>query len=144
MFKLSSKGYSLRILCATLSIFIFLVSGCKEDSKQALKTTPGAVSKEENKQKVLKIFVDIDTQKKLQSSADQGFKPWKNDAVEVAKECIIGKGIGAPGESTILSEDDSKTVVRVATKKEGSFNITLKRLVRPGGIWTATEIERAE
>jgi len=144
MFTLSSKGYPIRILCAILTISIFLISGCKEDSKQAGETTPKDLYKEDNKQKVFKINVDMDTQERLQSAADQGFKPWKNDVIEVARECIIGEGIGAPGECTILSEDNTRAVVRVDTKKEGAFKVTLKRLVRPNGIWTATEIEKAE
>jgi len=144
MFKLKSKDYFLRILCAILAIFTLLISACGADSKQALETAPEAVSMEESKKKVLKIFVDMDTQERLQSAADQGFKTWKNDAIEVARECIIGKGIGAPGECRILSGDDTRTVVHVTTKKEGDFKVTLKRLVRPDGIWTATEIEKAE
>ena len=78
MFIPSSKESLLRILCVVLTLFTFLISGCQADSKEAGITAPKAASGEEKKRKVLKIKVDIDTQKKLQSSADQGFKPWKS------------------------------------------------------------------
>lgn len=144
MFTLTSKVYSLGVLCTILTLFTFSISGCTKDPKETGESTPKAASSKESKQKVLKINVDIDTQKRLQSAADQGFKPWKNDAIEVAKECIIGKGIGAPGEARILSKDENVAVVHVNTKKEGNFKVSLKRLVKPGGIWTATEVEKVE
>lgn len=144
MFTLPSQGSPLRILCVILTIFTFLISGCQADSKEAGEAVPEAAPKEERKQKVLKINVDMDTQKKLQSAADQGFKPWKNKVIDVAEECIIGQGIGAPDKCMILSEDETEAVVRVTTKKEGIFKVTLKRLVKAGGIWTATEVEKEE
>ena len=123
---------------------MFSISGCESGSKEAEKTADQSTPIEDKKKKVLKINVDLDTQKKLQSAADQGFKKWKNNVIDVAQECIIGKAIGAPDKCTILSKNDTKAVVRVTTKKEGSFNVTLKRLVKPDGIWTATEIEKTE
>ena len=144
MFTPSSKDSAGRTFFIILTVFMFSISGCESGSREAEKTADQSVPIEDKKKKVLKINVDMDTQKRLQSSADQGFKPWKNDVVEVAKECIIGGGIGAPGECKVLSEDDTKAVVRVTTKKEGSFHVTLKRLVKPDGIWTATKIEKED
>ena len=144
MFMPSSKGSPLRISCVVLALFVFLISGCQADSKEAGEAAPEAASREGKEKKVLKIKVDIETQKKLQSAADQGFKPWKNDVIEVAKECIIGHGVGAPDKCTVLSESAAQAVVRVTTKKEGSFHVTLKRLVKPDGIWTATKIEKED
>ena len=92
----------------------------------------------------MKINIDFDREKQFQSAADQGFKPWKNNAKDVAEECIIGKGIGAPVETKIISENETMAVVSVTTKKEGVFLVTLKKLVKPDGIWTATEVEKKE
>lgn len=124
---------------------LFLISGCDRGSKTTEQTSPTqAVPKQEKKRKTLKINVDMDAQAKLQKAADLGFKPWKNDMVEVAKECIIGESIGAPEKATILSQSETEALVRVSTKKEGSFDVTLKRLVKPTGIWTATKVEKEE
>ena len=92
----------------------------------------------------MKINVDIDEQKKSQEASDQGFRKWKNNAVDVAEECIIGKGIGAPSECEVLAESENEASVRVKTEKDGTFKVKLKRLVKPGGIWTATEVEKEE
>lgn len=94
--------------------------------------------------KIQKLNVDMDTEKRYQDAADKGYQPWKRDAVEVAKECLINTGTGASsGECRILSQDTSNAVVRVNTK-DGTFKVSLKRLVKPDGIWTATEIEKEE
>lgn len=94
--------------------------------------------------KIQKLNVDMDTEKRYQDAADKGYQPWKRDAVEVAKECLINTGTGASsGECQILLQDTSNAVVRVNTK-DGTFKVSLKRLVKPDGIWTATEIEKEE
>lgn len=94
--------------------------------------------------KIQKLNVDMDTEKRYQDAADKGYQPWKRDAADVAEECLINTGTGAKkGECKILSEDASNAVVLVNTK-DGNFKVTLKRLVKPDGIWTATEIEKEE
>lgn len=121
------------IFLLTLSI---VISACGNRQKDEKKDTPA--------RKVQKLNIDLDTEKKYQEAADKGFQPWKRDAVEVAKECLINTGTGASrGECQILSEDPTNTVIRVNTK-DGRFKVSLKRLVKPDGIWTATEIEKEE
>ena len=78
-------------------------------------------------------------------AADQGFKPWKMKAIDVAEECIISKGIGAStGKCEVLSESKTEVVVRVKTVKDGNYKVFLKKLVKPDGIWTATAVEKEE
>ena len=92
----------------------------------------------------MKINIDMEAERKSQEASDQGFRTWKNKAKDVAEECIIGKGIGAPSECEVLAESETEATVRVVTKKDGVFKVKLKKLVRPDGIWTATEVEKEE
>ena len=145
MFKGIQMNAPTRIVSMIFVLSLFLMSGCEAGSKSTEQASPKqAGSKEEKKRKTLRINVDMDAQAKLQKAADLGFKPWKNDMVEVAKECIIGESIGAPEKATILSQTEAEALVRVTTKKEGSFDVTLKRLVKTDGIWTATKVEKEE
>jgi hypothetical protein len=145
MFKPLLTNTPARFISLIFILSVFLLSGCEADSKNMEQTnSKQANPKQEKKRKTLKINVDMDAQTKLQKAADLGFKPWKNDIIEVAKECIIGESIGAPEKAIKLSQSEAEALVRVSTKKEGSFDVTLKRLVKPDGIWTATKVEKEE
>ena len=126
----------------TLIIFasiLFLVSSCVTKSKE--EGNNGQAGKSS---KIQKLNVDMDTEKRYQDAADLGYQPWKRNAVEVAEECLINTGVGArKGECRVLSDDGANAIVYVNTK-DGNFKVKLKRLVKPGGIWTATEIEKEE
>lgn len=92
--------------------------------------------------KIQKLNVDMDTERKYQDAADKGYQPWKRNATEVAEECLINTGVGArKGECKVLSDDGSNALVYVQTK-DGNFKVKLKRFLKPDGIWTATEIEK--
>lgn len=115
---------------------LFLVSACVTKSKEEGNGQAAQLSK------IQKLNVDIETEKKYQEAADKGYQPWKRNAMEVAEECLINTGVGArKGECKVLSDDGANATVFVNTK-DGNFKIKLKRLVKPDGIWTATEIEK--
>ena len=135
-----------RNLALFLIAITFSVSGCEPDKNQQGDTSETkSQQKQDEKKKKLKLNVDMEREKKQQEATDLGYKPWKLKVVDVAEECIISKGIGAStGECTVLSENETEAVVRVKTVKEGTFKVFLKRLVKPGGIWTATEVEKEE
>lgn len=135
--KVSKKYACILLVFSTLQIY-----GCES------RTDAGklhAAKNEENQQsekKVMKLNIDMEHQEKSQLSADQGFQPWRNNPVDVAEESIIGLGIGSTeGRSAVLSENDSDAEVRVESNS-GIYKVSLKRLVRPDGIWTSTEIEK--
>lgn len=140
MFAHNSKN--LLDTCRWIALFfLFALFAACEPSSKSEKPVSAEPKKE---RKVMKLNIDFEREKQFQSAADQGFKPWKNKVVDVAEECIISAGIGAPVETKIISENETVAVVSVATKKEGTFKVTLKKLVQPGGIWTATEVEKKE
>lgn len=120
-----------------LFVSILQLAGCGRNEGEAKKDSPPAATR-------MKLNVDMDTEKRYQDAADKGFQPWKKNAADVAEECLINTGTGArKGECKIVSEDASNAVVVVETK-DGKFRVSLKRLVKPGGIWTATEIEKEQ
>jgi hypothetical protein len=130
--KRSLKIVTFFVLAGLLSLAYACGTKPKEEGKVEAAKAP----------KIQKLNVDMDTEKKYQDAADKGFQPWKKDATEVAKECLINQGVGAPsGDCKIVSDDGKDTVVIVNTK-DGNFKVRLKRLVKPDGIWTATEIEK--
>lgn len=131
------KSYVRTGATAVLLVFSVVAAGCGKSKDE------GNVQ-EKPARKFQKLNIDIDTEKKHQAAVDQGFQPWKRDVTEVAKECLINTGAGAPsGDCKILSNDEKEAKVAVNTK-DGRFKVTLKRLVKPDGIWTATEIEKEE
>ena len=118
---------------------LFLASACVTKSREEGNNGQAGQSS-----KVQKLNVDIDKEKKYQDAADLGYQPWKRNAMDVAEECLINTGVGArKGECKVLSDDGANAIVFVNTK-DGNFKVKLKRLIKPDGIWTATEIEKEE
>lgn len=132
--KNSLKTGTVFILAASSALVISCGTKGKDEGRvQAVQSS-----------KIQKLNIDMDTEKRYQDAADKGYQPWKRNAADVAEECLINTGIGGKkGECKILSEDASNAVVLVNTK-DGNFKVRLKRVVKPDGIWTATEIEKEE
>ena len=86
-----SKNFIVRHSLVTLSSLLLFLTACEPASKPEKL----ADIEPEKERKVMKINVDMEKEQKSQDSADQGFREWKNQAKDVAEECIIGKGIGA-------------------------------------------------
>lgn len=124
-----------KVAVAGLLIFSVVVSACGTKGENK-------VQEDKSAKKIQKLNVDMDTERKYQAAADKGYQPWKKNAMDVAEECLINTGIGArKGECKVLSDDGANAVVFVNTK-DGNFKVKLKRLVKPDGIWTATEVEK--
>lgn len=122
---------------------LFISLGCEYETK-ASKGGEVTIQKEavNPKNKVMKLNIDMDHQEKAQMSTDQGFQPWRNNPIDVAEESIISLGIGSSeGKSVVLSENQSDAEVRVESNS-GTYKVSLKKIVRPDGIWTSTRIEQ--
>lgn len=126
------KKIALVILLLSIAVY-----GCKgkTDSRNE------AVNSDGPKRTKMQLNVDLGEQKRLQDAADNGSQAWRKEAVDVAHAALINQGINAKLEECKLSEDHNAHSVVNAKCKDGEFNITLKRLVRPDGIWTATDME---
>lgn len=124
-----------KVAVAGLLILSVVVSACgKKGENKVQEDTPA--------KKIQKLNVDMEMERKSQDAVDKGYQAWKKNAMDVAEECLINTGIGArKGECKVLSDDGANALVFVNTK-DGNFKVTLKRLVRADGIWTATEVEK--
>lgn len=118
-----------------LLLVLASLSGCKGDRGK------NGVEAEAPKRTKIGLNYDMTEEKRLQEAADRGSQAWRKEAVDVAHAALINQGINAKIEECRLTEDHNAHSVVNAKCKDGEFNITLKKIVRPDGIWTATEIE---
>lgn len=89
----------------------------------------------------MELNVDLSEEKRLQEAADNGTQAWRKDAADVAHAALINQGINAKIEDCKIIEDHKYHLIVNAKCKDGDFKIHLKKLVKPDGIWTATEID---
>lgn len=124
-------------LWVVLLVALVAVSGCKGKSRDKGE----GAGAEAPKRTKLSINYDMAEEKRLQEAVDHGSQAWRKEAVDVAHAALINQGINAKVDECKLTEDHNGHSVVNAKCRDGEFNITLKRLVRPDGIWTATDIE---
>ncbi len=137
MEKIAQTGVLLLILPA-----LVIGAGCESNTGSANADTASAEKRGTQKKKIMNININMEHQEKAQLAADKGFQPWRNNPVDVAEESIISLGIGSTkGKSVLLSESEKEASVRVESNS-GIYQVGLKRLVRPDGIWTSTKIEK--
>jgi hypothetical protein len=88
--------------------------------------------------------LDLEKEKQLQAEVDKGHQPWRLEPVEVARAAlIVGLDSTVPIEKcSLLSKTDHEAIVKCTDSKD--FTVTLKQLIRPKGIWTATDIRMRE
>lgn len=124
-----------KVAVAGLMILTVVITACGTKGENKIQEDKSA-------KKIQKLNVDMEMERKSQDAVDKGYQAWKKNAMDVAEECLINTGIGArKGECKVLSDDGVNALVFVNTK-DGNFKVTLKRLVRADGIWTATEVEK--
>lgn len=125
----------MRRIWIVLLLAIVLLPGCKG------KTSDKDSGAEAPKRTKMSINYSLTDEKRLQEAADHGSQTWRKEAVDVAHAALINQGINARIEECKLTEARNAHSVVNAKCKDGEFNITLEKVVRPDGIWTATEIE---
>lgn len=128
------KKFALALVVASVALY-----GCKGNTGS--KGDSGENASSEAPRKTMQLNVDLGEEKRLQDAADNGSQAWRKEAVDVAHAALINQGINAKLDECKLTEDHGAHSVVNAKCKDGEFNITLKKLVRPDGIWTATDIE---
>jgi len=104
------------------------------------------VSYGENGQKTKRITVpfELEKEKQLQSEVDKGHQPWRLEPLDVAHVALLANiHIEVPVERCALSSVANREAV-VKCKDSKNYTLRLKQLIRPKGIWTATEIQVVE
>lgn len=123
-----------------LSIAIFIVSGCSKGS-DTISVKP---VQDKKPARVVKLNVDMAEEERLQKASDSGFQQWRNNPVDVAQAALVNAGANVNmADCKLLSEKEGEATVSASDKK-GSYRVICKRVVKGGGIWTATEVEVAE
>jgi hypothetical protein len=86
------------------------------------------------------LSVDMEKERRLQTEVDNGHQPWRLEPVDVAYADLIStvKATVPFEKCNLSSESANEAVVQCSETK--NYIIKLKRLVRPKGIWTTTEI----
>ncbi len=115
----------------SLSVFFFIFIFCNSYLANS--------SSAENSKKIV-FAVDLEKEKQLQLEVDRGHQPWRLEPVDVAyaQLATIDKSI-MYDRCQLISETNLEAVVSCKTTKR--YVVHLKRLVRPKGIWTATNIQ---
>ncbi len=128
-----------RIILGVLVIFLAL-TGCDKGED----VRPAVEKERKETSRVYRLNPDISEERRLQKAVDNGGQTWRKDPVEVAHAALISQGVNVtPSDCVIVLEDEDHAIVK-AKARGGNYNVHVRRLVRPGGIWTATEIEILE
>jgi len=91
--------------------------------------------------RIVKLNVEMVEQEKLQKAADSGYQPWRNNPVDVAQAALLNSGAAVQIKDCSLVSEGADAAVIAASDKKGEYRVICKRLVKSGGIWTATEVE---
>ncbi|MBI3753118.1 MAG: hypothetical protein HY266_03610 [Deltaproteobacteria bacterium] len=123
----------------TLFIMLAFISGCSNGNDKIT-----AKPAQDKSVRIVKLNVDREEEERLQKAADKGYQPWRNNPVDVAHAALVNGGANvAVKDCNLLSENGDEAVV-AAKDKKGDYKVICKRVVKTGGIWTATEVEVAE
>ena len=123
----------------TLFIMLAFISSCSKGNNADTKPV-----QDKKTVRVVKLNVNMTEEQRLQKASDNGFQPWRNSPVDVAQAALVNAGANVNmADCRLLSEKADEAVVSASDKK-GSYKIICKRVVKDGGIWTATEVEVTE
>lgn len=89
----------------------------------------------------ISLTIDSDTEQKIQTEVDKGHQPWRLEPIDVAHAALLLIDQHTNYNNCKLSSETDREAI-VECSNEGYYLIYLKRMIRPGGIWTAIEIER--
>lgn len=87
------------------------------------------------------IMYDMEEERRLQAAFDNGGQTWRGSAVDVAHAALIQYGVNVKTSDCSVVEEGDKRAVVAARANDSDIRIHLERLVKPGGIWTATKFE---
>ncbi|HKZ46123.1 MAG TPA: hypothetical protein VJ202_01925 [Thermodesulfobacteriota bacterium] len=123
----------------TLFIMLAFISSCSKGNNADTKPV-----QDKKTVRVVKLNVNMAEEQRLQKASDNGFQPWRNSPVDVAQAALVNAGANVNmADCRLLSEKADEAVVSASNKK-GSYKVICKRVVKDGGIWTATEVEVTE
>ncbi len=130
----------MRLLMIAFTAMALSFFGCAGGEDES---APGAEHrKAETNMRTYKLAYDLAEERKLQEAVDNGGQTWRKNPVDVAHAALINQGANVRIEdcAVVGEEEEDHRMVEVKGA-DGTYRVHLRRLVRPGGIWTATEID---
>ncbi|MBI3399733.1 MAG: hypothetical protein HY026_10975 [Deltaproteobacteria bacterium] len=120
-------------------MIVFIAAGCSKSNETGAKPV-----QDKKPARVVKLNVDMTEEQRLQKASDNGFQSWRNSPTDVAQAALVNAGANINmADCRLLSEKGDEAVI-AASDKKGAYKVICKRLVKTGGIWTATEVEVVE
>ena len=125
-----------RVSIAFLVLGLFYISACtRHEEANARSKNNGAV-------KVFKPVISMDNERRLQEAVENGYHVWRKNAVDAAHAALVNEGVNVTiNDLKLLSENGKEAVVTAQDKRMTHYKIICQRLIKPDGIWTATEID---
>lgn len=130
------KRYLLLTIIGSLLAFSCPLKVIGEET--ASPHNPAGAASKNSKRIVLKV--NLKNEKFVQDEVDKGHQPWRLNAVDVAYATLASMDKKVRYEDCkSLKETGDQSAVQC--KSSQNYIVHLRKLVRPDGIWTATEIE---
>ena len=129
------------LTCAIL-VMIFFAAGCKAVSGSNKNSAADKNDSEKVQTRMVTLNPSMEEEKRIQKAVDDGWQPWRLNPIDVAHANMINQGVNVRIEDcSLVKKDDAHAVVHVQSKDGKDLNVHVAKLVRPDGIWTATQVE---
>ena len=128
------------LICFMSAAFLFLAA-CNRITGENETAVADQDGYQKTDARMVMLHPSIEEETRIQQAVDNGGQSWRLNSVDVAHASLISQGVNVKIEDCrLLKEDAGHAVVQVQSEDK-DMNVYAERLVRPGGIWTATQIE---
>ncbi len=128
-------------LICIMSAAILVLTACNRITGESETAGADQEDQQENQARIVMLHPSIEEETRIQQAVDNGGQSWRLNSVDVAHASLVSQGVNVKIEDCrLLKEDDGHAVVQIHSEDK-DMNVYAERLVRPGGIWTATQIE---
>jgi len=128
-------------LICFISTALLFISACNRINGENGTAVSDQDGPQKTEARMVMLHPSIEEETRIQQAVDNGGQAWRLNSVDVAHASLISQGVNVRIEDCrLLKEDDGHAVVRVQSEDK-DLNVYAERIVRPGGIWTATQIE---
>ncbi|MBI5182200.1 MAG: hypothetical protein HZA06_04740 [Nitrospirae bacterium] len=124
------KRFSVIFLAGVIALSLFPLSCGKKGEAKTSQT--------------MKLHIDYDNESRLQLTVENGYQLWRLNPIDVAHSALTDSHQMADYNACKIEKMDEKHAVVTANYKEITYKVRLARVVKPSGIWTATEIEKLQ
>ncbi|MBI5406902.1 MAG: hypothetical protein HZA18_04315 [Nitrospirae bacterium] len=128
------------LICFMSAAFLF-VSACNSITGENGTAVADQDGHQKTDARMVMLHPSIEEETRIQQAVDNGGQTWRLNSVDVAHASLVSQGVNVRIEDCrLLKEDAGHAVVHVQSEDK-DLNVYAERIVRPGGIWTATQIE---